>query len=99
VLPETQPLRFTFAVGSIPMKFYKGDHDDVPTRCMVQSYMELRQMSLAFNTDRLDPSHLLRMTVETDYTGKTALLRAHCRPLNMSGRPAILLWFKVRTHR
>jgi hypothetical protein len=25
VLPETQALRFTFTVGSLPVKFYKGD--------------------------------------------------------------------------
>src|SRR5277367_815151 len=30
VIPESHPLRFTFTIGDLPLKFYKGEAEDVP---------------------------------------------------------------------
>lgn len=72
VLPETQALRFTFAVGSVPLKFYKGDADDVPQKFLEPSFAELRQLNLAFKTDGFDSTNLLRIAIEPDASGKTS---------------------------
>jgi hypothetical protein len=72
VLPESESLRFTFAVGSIPLKFYRGDADDVPRNCLVRSYIELRQTELAFESDGIEPTSLLRIAIEPDAFGKTS---------------------------
>jgi len=72
VLPETQTLRFTFAIGSLPLKFYKGDADEVPGKFLVRSFAELRQMKLAFQTEGANSTHLLRIAVEPDASGNTS---------------------------
>jgi hypothetical protein len=72
VLPETQTLRFTFAIGSLPLKFYKGDADDVPGKFLVRSFAELRQLKLAFPTHGVQSTHLLRIAVEPDASGNTS---------------------------
>jgi hypothetical protein len=72
VLPESQALRFTFAVGTVPLKFYRGDVDDVPQKYLEPSFTELRQMDLAFKTDGIDSTNLLRIAVEPDASGKTS---------------------------
>ena len=48
VIPESHPLRFTFTIGELPLKFYKGEAADVPGKILVGSFAELRQMRLAF---------------------------------------------------
>jgi hypothetical protein len=72
ILPEAQALRFTFAIGNTPIKFYKGAADDVPTRSLVQSYSELRQMRLALAFENAPADLMVRFAVETDTFGKTA---------------------------
>jgi hypothetical protein len=74
VLPETQVLRFTFAIGSHPMKFYKGDADEVPGKFLVRSFAELRQYRLALEVGGIADTHLLRMAVEPDHSGNTSTI-------------------------
>jgi hypothetical protein len=74
VLPETHTLRFTFAIGSVPMKFYKGEPEDVPGRSQVRSYAELRQLSLAFEMEGIAPTHVLRLAVESDSFHNTSAI-------------------------
>lgn len=71
VLPETHALRFTFTIGAIPVKFYKGVADDVPTKHLNPSFAELRQLNLAFKVDGISPTNLLRIAIEADGSGKT----------------------------
>ena len=71
VLQETQHLRLTFAIGSEPLKLYKGDPDDVPGRSLVRSFAELRQMRLAFQEREANAENLsLRIAVESDDSGR-----------------------------
>jgi hypothetical protein len=72
ILPELQALRFTFAIGNTPIKFYKGAADDVPSRSLIQSYSELRQMRLAIEFDQAPANLMVRFAVEADAFGKTA---------------------------
>jgi hypothetical protein len=62
-------LRFTFTIGSLPIKFYRGEADDIPGNCLVRSYAELRQMQLAFQVEGIQATHILRLAVETDAYG------------------------------
>ncbi len=71
VLPEEQN-RFTFAVGSIPLKFYKGDPDDPPSRSLAVSFTELGNIQTCFDYGVVpDRNHILRLAIETDSTGDT----------------------------
>lgn len=69
VLPEEQN-RFTFAVGGVPLKFYKGPADDPPSRSLAVSYAELGSIQQSFDFGFMpDCHHLLRLAVETDRSG------------------------------
>jgi len=69
VLPEEQN-RFTFAIGSIPLKFYHGLADNPPSRSLAVSFAELGSIQLCLNYGTLpDKDHILRLAVETDATG------------------------------
>lgn len=72
ILPETQTLRFTFAIGNTPVKFYKGAADDVPSRTLIQSYSELRQMRLAIEFDQVPRNLMVRFAIEADAFGRTS---------------------------
>jgi hypothetical protein len=72
VLPESQTLRLTFAIGSLPLKIYRGDADEVPGKFLVRSFAELDQMELAFAIHGVDSTNLLRIAVEPDASGKTS---------------------------
>ena len=72
VLAESQTLRFTFVVGSIPLKFYRGEADEVPRKCLVRSYAELTQTELAFESDGIESTSLLRIDIEPDALGRTS---------------------------
>jgi len=71
VLPESQALRFTFTIGSLPVKIYKGEPVGIPSRSLKQSFAELKQLKLAFFADGVVGSRLLRLAVEADESGKT----------------------------
>jgi hypothetical protein len=74
VLPETQRLRLTFTIGSVPLKLYKGEPDDLPSKTLVRSFSELRQMRLAFEHDGIDVSLSIRIAVEADADGRTTAI-------------------------
>lgn len=67
ILPEPETLRFSFAIGSVPFRFYKGAPDDPPERYLITTYGELhhRQMLLEMEgLPLLDTT--LRLAVEVD---------------------------------
>ena len=67
ILPDTQLLRFTFVVGSIPFKFYRGEADDPPDHYLIVSYTELHQQQLALELDGVRLlDQILRLAVEVD---------------------------------
>jgi hypothetical protein len=74
ILPDKEkPLRFTFAVGHVPLRFYHGDPNDPLGRYLQVSYMEIhqRQQALDFGLP-IPPDGILRVAVETDPTGRVA---------------------------
>jgi hypothetical protein len=72
VIPESHPLRFTFTIGDLPLKFYKGEAEDVPGKFLVGSFAELRQMKLVFGPRDAQSTQLLRIAVEPDASGNTS---------------------------
>jgi hypothetical protein len=67
VLPDARPLRFTFVIGSIPFKFYRGDANDPPDHYLIVSYAELHQQQMAFELDGVRLlDQVLRLAVEVD---------------------------------
>ena len=70
VLPESQSLKFTFTVGMLPIKFYKGEPEDIPSRSLVRSFAELDQLKIAFPNSRAEATHLLRIAVGTGIYGQ-----------------------------
>jgi hypothetical protein len=67
ILEDEKPLRFAFAIGSIPFRFYRGDADDPPSRYLMTTYAELHQQQLALELGIVIPTdQILRLAVETD---------------------------------
>jgi len=72
ILPDKEkPLRFAFAIGHMPLRFYKGDPDDPPSRYLAVSYMEIhqRQQALDFGLP-IAVDGIIRIAVETDSAGR-----------------------------
>ncbi|MGH9734168.1 MAG: hypothetical protein ACRD8A_06235 [Candidatus Acidiferrales bacterium] len=71
VLTEAEPLRFTFAIGTVPIRFYRGGASDAPGHYVERTFAELHQQQLAFRVDGLRlVDRVLRMAVEIDPTGE-----------------------------
>lgn len=83
-------MQFVFNIGSVPVRFYRGEPDDPNTRTLKQSYSELRQFSL-FCTEELvnlTEQPLYRFAVETDIDG--SLMAVTFVVLN--GETPVLTW-------
>jgi len=71
ILAEAEPLRFTFAIGTIPIRFYRGGATDAPGHYLERTFAELHQLQLALRIDGLRlVDRILRLAVETDATGE-----------------------------
>ena len=46
--PELKALQFSFSVGSVPLRYYKGDPDDPPSRYLTHSDGELQHLQTLF---------------------------------------------------
>jgi hypothetical protein len=67
ILPEAENLSFSFAIGSIPFRFYRGKPNDPPGRYLIKTYGELHQLQTALEIEGLRPlDKILRLAVETD---------------------------------
>jgi hypothetical protein len=67
--------RFVFAIGSVPLRFYRGEADDVPANSLRVAYPELeaRKQAFLFEQPSLLPnSHALRLAIETDEDGEVS---------------------------
>ncbi len=68
---EDKPLRFTFAIGTVPIRFYRGGASDAPGHYVERTFAELHQQQLAFQIDGLRILDcILRLAVEIDATGE-----------------------------
>lgn len=66
ILPETKMLQFSFAIGTVPFRFYRGTPDDPPDRYVICSFGELHHQQMCLELEGLRPSdNVLRIAVET----------------------------------
>ena len=67
ILPELEVLRFSFAIGGIPFRFYKGNAEEPPGKYIEVTFGELRQQQLVLEVEGVSLRDVvLRLTVETD---------------------------------
>jgi len=64
-------MQFVFAIGGVPVRFYRGEPDEPNARTLKQSFSELHQASLFGPEEliRLAPEPLYRFAIETDLDG------------------------------
>lgn len=62
--------QFTFRVGGIPIRFYRGAADDPHQRTLQQAFPELKQLALAFGDGRDLRGMIFRLAVETGIDGE-----------------------------
>ena len=64
---ELKALQFSFSVGSVPLRYYKGDPDDPPSRYLMHSDGELQHIQLCFEFEGLPSANtILRLAVDVD---------------------------------
>jgi hypothetical protein len=67
ILHEAENLRFSFAIGDVPFRFYRGKPNDPPERFLSATFGELHHLQCAFKMEGLRPlDKILRLAVETD---------------------------------
>jgi hypothetical protein len=67
ILPEAELLRFSFAVGSVTFRFYRGTPDDPPEPYLITTYGELHHRQMLLQMEGLPPvDKTLRLAVEVD---------------------------------
>jgi hypothetical protein len=66
ILPETKGLQFSFGIGTVPFRFYRGTPDDPPDRYRICTYGELHHQQTCLELDGFrPPDGVLRIAVET----------------------------------
>jgi len=69
ILHENENLRFSFVIGTVPFRFYRGRPDDPPDRYLISTYGELHHLQTVLALEGLRPlDRILRLAVETDAT-------------------------------
>ena len=64
---EFRPLQFSFSIGPVPLRFYRGDPDDPPSHVLARSDGELLHMQYCIHfDDRPAVDTVLRLAVEVD---------------------------------
>ena len=73
IVNEGQYLKFTFAIDSVPIRFYHGDASDPPSKYLEVTFGELRQQRLAFDMG-VPVDDVLRLAIETDVEGRASTI-------------------------
>jgi hypothetical protein len=64
---ELKSLQFSFSVGSAPLRFYKGDPEDPPSRYLFQSDGEREHIQMCFEFEGMPSANtILRLAVDVD---------------------------------
>ena len=67
ILSEQEQLRFSFAIGKIPFRFYRGNADDPPGKYIETTFAELHQHQYLLEIEGLHLADVvLRLAIETD---------------------------------
>lgn len=70
---ELKALQFSLCVGSVPLRFYKGDPDDPPSRYLTHTPGEELYIQTCFEFEGLPTvDTILRLAVEVDATRQAA---------------------------
>ena len=74
MLPEKSALGFSFAIGSVPFRFYRGNPEEPPFNYQFKSYGEIHHLQLCLALDGgFHPiDGVLRLAVETDGFGEVS---------------------------
>ncbi|WP_438850730.1 hypothetical protein [Brevundimonas nasdae] len=83
-------MQFVFAIGEVPVRFYRGEPDDPNVRTLKQSFSELQQLSL-FGADelvKLTAEPLYRFAIETDIDGAITAITF----VVLAGDTPVLTW-------
>jgi hypothetical protein len=83
-------MQFVFAIGGVPVRFYRGEPDDPNARTLKQTFSELQQMSL-FGADelvKLAAEPLYRFAIETDLDGAITAITF----VVLAGDTPVLTW-------
>lgn len=73
ILPEAAALAFSFAIGGIPFRFYRGDPEEPPHHYQFRSYGEVHHHQLRLDLGEAPPiDGVLRLAVETDGFGEVS---------------------------
>lgn len=67
-------LRFIFAVGLVPVRFYRGDAEEPSSKTCRVTFPELDQLTIAFPGEEAHPM-VYRFAVETDYDGSVLAIK------------------------
>ena len=73
IINEEQHLKFTFAIDSIPIRFYHGDASDPPSKYLERTFGELRQQEM-FSSVGVPVDDVLRLAIETDGKGRASTI-------------------------
>jgi hypothetical protein len=69
ILSEPANLQFSFAIGEMPFRFYRGRADDPPERYLASTYGEIHHVQAVLDIEGLRPiDKILRLAVETGST-------------------------------
>jgi hypothetical protein len=74
ILPDEESLRFTFAIGGVPIRSYRGYPEDVPTRHLYQTFAEIFQLQMVLIEGARATDQVLRMAIETDSEGQVSAI-------------------------
>jgi hypothetical protein len=72
ILPDEEGLRFTFAIGGIPIRFYRGAPDEIPKHHLHRTFAEIRQLQLVLIPELRKTDKILRMAIELDTEGNAS---------------------------
>jgi hypothetical protein len=67
---EDTGLHFVFAIGGVPLRFYKGEPENAPSRSLKRKLPEIHAHQLALFGDERHADEILRIAVETDTNGE-----------------------------
>jgi hypothetical protein len=72
VLPDEEALRFTFAIGGMPIRFYRGAPAEIPEHHLHRTFAEIRQLQLVLIPEVRKTAKILRMAIELDAEGNAS---------------------------
>ena len=72
ILPDEQSQRFTFAVGGVPVRFYRGTPEEVPLHHLHRTFAEIRQLQLVLIPEARTRDRVLRIAIELDTEGNAS---------------------------